>query len=478
MRTLTIALAAVCAAAFAATVPQSSIDDYYFSRPNCTNVTGTVIGEPPAYSTLRREDIAWLREAAAERAALQSRSWSGLSTSIVQEVTKIGSFPLSSSNTFSHFTSAKEWVNGTLETNIVVGWNYVTNMGSGIDKVRSASIDIAGGLSFGSGFSGYLSTNGADWLQSSQSIGGTNISWSLPPYTNIITTVSTSYPSYYIDDNWNYVDNTTQHVEIITMPMTNGTVSAWTNSWSVPLPFVQTKTTTNVIWRDRYDLLFTDMRLKTYDREKPEAFSGIPRYSTVTNWYGWLGGMSRLASEAIVTNGIECYYATWYGDEWETAPTNSTQTLRFYIEGGHAAVGGGWGHGFWPASGAHNLQLRTNFKWPLVTTGGVNRIKSATLYVVIDGHSDVFKNDRWNYDIGYFAKKIGSATQAGTPDPYGYVDFSVSVNLMSLYREAASALAFGYFPSMDGKDYCAEFSLVMTFYLVFDMAPWASLPDW
>ena len=119
MRTLTIALSAVCVAALAVTVPQASIDDYFFSRPNCTNLTGTVIGEPPAYTTLRREDIAWLREAAAERAALQSRSWNGLPISIKTVPNKIGSFPLSSSNTFSRYVTAKEWVSGSLQTNIV-----------------------------------------------------------------------------------------------------------------------------------------------------------------------------------------------------------------------------------------------------------------------------------------------------------------------------------------------------------------------
>ena len=148
-------------------------------------------------------DIAWLREAAAERAALQSRSWSGLSTSRVQ-VPKLGSFPLSSSNTFSKFTTAKEWVNGNLETNIVVGYNWVTNRGSGVDKVRiapSSSIDISSGLSFGSGFSGYLPADSNVWLQSSQAIGGDNISWNPPGHTNIITNVTTSYPSYYWGDN-------------------------------------------------------------------------------------------------------------------------------------------------------------------------------------------------------------------------------------------------------------------------------------
>ncbi len=469
-----LAVVASLLSAFAVTVPQSSIDKYYFSRPNCTNVTGTVIGQPPAYSTLRREDIAWLREAAAERAALQSRTWNGLSSSRVYTPV-LGSFPLSQTNRFYRYVTAKEWINNELQTNIVVGFNYVTNMGSGIDKVRSASIDIASSLSFGSGFSGYLSPNDADWLQSSQAIGGETFSFYLPGHTNIITNVTTSYPSYYWGDN-GYTDNTTQCVEVITMRMTNGTVSAWTNKWTVPLPLVETRATTNISWGYSYDLLFSGKQIVTYDAPKPEPFSGIPRYSTVTNWYGYLRGMSRLAEVVSATNNVKCYTADWYGDEWEYGGPREYDghPETMYVSGGYAGVGGGWGYGQWPASGGHTMYFQSGFKWPLVTTGGVNRIRSATLYVVIDGSSD----DWEHRETGYFAKNLGSATQAGTPSPYGYVIFSASVNHMALFREAASALGFSYFPSMDGKDYCDDFSLSMNYYLVYDLAPLASLPGW
>lgn len=475
-----IALLGACAAAFAAAVPQKSIGDYFFSRPNCTNVTGTVIGEPPAYSTLRREDIAWLREAAAERAALQTRSWRGLPTSRVLAPTEIGSFPLSSSNAFRRITTAKEWANGVLETNIVVGYNYVTNMGSGIDKVRKAPIDIAGALSFGGGFGGYLSTDDADWLQSSQTVvcegDDTGIWKYLTAHTNIITNVTTSYPSYYRDDNNNYVDNTTQHVEIITMPMTNGTVSAWTNSWRVPLPRVEALVTTNVLEWNRHDMLFTGREPKTYDIARPDAFAGIPRYSTVTNWYGWLRGMRRLADEVFVTNTIKRYYASWYADEFDDGyPTeNYSGGGGIGITGGRSEGVGGFGHGEWPDSGVHTMYFKSRFTWQLVTTGGVNRIEAATLYVVIDGSYRYVDSS----GSGFFAKKIGSAAQAGTPSTDGYVVFSAPVDSMSLCREAASAMGLGYFPSMDGKDYCNDFHLNFKYYLVFDTAPWASLPDW
>ncbi len=476
MRTLTIALSAVCVAALAVTVPQASIDDYFFSRPNCTNLTGTVIGEPPAYTTLRREDIAWLREAAAERAALQSRSWNGLPISIKTVPNKIGSFPLSSSNTFSRYVTAKEWVSGSLQTNIVVGYNSVTNMGSGIDVVRltpNSQIDIASGLSFGSGFSGYLSPNDTDWLQTSQTVKGENLPW----HTNIVTNVTTSYPSYYWGDN-GYTDNTTQCVGVITMRMTNGTVSVWTNSWRVPLPLVETRATTNTSWGLTYDLLFLSKQIVTYDAPKPEAFSGIPRYSTVTNWYGYLRGMSRLAEEVYETNWIKVISASWYDDEWEGEPWHGEAAPAYYsigINGGTTYDGTGWGYGQWPEDVGHDLGFSTSFNWDLVHTGSVNRISSATLYIVVTGISESEDEDE---DIaGYYAKNMGSISPSATPDQWGKVSYSKTVNFISLYKEAASALGMT-FPNLDGTDTCYRFIMSMAFYIVFDMAPWASLPGW
>lgn len=486
MPQLAIALLGACAAAFAAAVPQKSIGDYYFSRPICTNVTGTVIGEPPAYSTLRREDIAWLREAFAERRALLTRKWRGARRSIDLTPTAIGRYPLSSSNAFRRITTAKEWKNGVLETNIVVGYNYVTNFGTGIDRLRDTHLGITDDLSYEQyqDFDSYLSTDDADWLQSSQTVvcEGKDYyvafadRWGLStPHTNIITNVTTSYPSYYYDDNNEYVDNTTQHVEIITMPMTNGTVSAWTNSWRVPLPRVEAQATTNVLSGDYHDMLFTGREPKTYDIAEPEAFAGIPRYSTVTNWYGWLRGMRRLANEVDATNEIKSYRGQWAGGKFHNGyPSEYHDGDYIEISGGRDEGSGAWGHGTWPASGVHTMDFDSGFTWQLVTTGGVNRIEAATLYVVIGevyGYRDGAK-------YGSFAKKIGRAAQAETPSTGGNVVFSAPLDVMSLYREAASAMGLGYFPSMDGSDDCEYFHSFIKYYLVFDIAPWASLPDW
>lgn len=51
----------------AATTPLASASDYYFTVPGTSNIVGKVMGDGGDYKLVRQEDIAWLREAVAER---------------------------------------------------------------------------------------------------------------------------------------------------------------------------------------------------------------------------------------------------------------------------------------------------------------------------------------------------------------------------------------------------------------------------
>ena len=180
----------------AATVPQDSAGKYFFSTPYSTNLVGTVIGDPPAYRTLRREDIAWIREAACERAALAQGTWWGFEQARLEP--EFGRWPLSESNRFARFTAAREWRGGILETNIVVGWSLVTNaFGVGVLVARSAAddskpdgrIDAFAGLSFGSGTGRYLDASSNDFRAVGTRPGN------LPSDTTIVTSVTTNWGS-------------------------------------------------------------------------------------------------------------------------------------------------------------------------------------------------------------------------------------------------------------------------------------------
>lgn len=60
----------------AASTSLTSPTNYYFTVPGTTNIFGRVIGDGGDYKLVRQEDIAWLREAFAERNALAA--WSGV----------------------------------------------------------------------------------------------------------------------------------------------------------------------------------------------------------------------------------------------------------------------------------------------------------------------------------------------------------------------------------------------------------------
>ena len=103
---------ALCGGILAATVPQRSAADYYFTRPVMTNnIVGTVMGDPPAYHLPRSEDVAWLHEAYGERVALAGgepygNSWTGALEEVVGEAPEFGKWPLSETNRFTRWTTA------------------------------------------------------------------------------------------------------------------------------------------------------------------------------------------------------------------------------------------------------------------------------------------------------------------------------------------------------------------------------------
>lgn len=473
MKTITAFFAfAVCGVVVvAATVPQKTVGDYYFSRPIHTNLTGTVMGKPPAYTVLRYEDIAWLREAACERAALLSRSWRGLSTSRVL-MPQYGPFPLSQTNRFYRYSTAKEWQDGHMVTNITVGWNYVTNWGAGVDtKTGYASgKDIAQGLSFGSGFGGYLSTNDADWVQGSKTISGKGFDWHPPHITNVTTTVATNYPSSYWGDHGLTINRTTV-VEVVTMRMTNGTVSVYSNVWQVTKPRVETTTTTNVEYWQSYNLLFSSGRVMPYTTPKPASLSFFPRYSQVEKYYDWLGGMRRVALEVNYTNSVKGTGYSW--DTWDGEPevdSWQTSTSLIYAEGY-----GESGYGYTVNPGSFSLSFNSGFSWNVLHTGNVYRVSKAVLYAVVNVYLEDKAKNPTEYRGGYYAKRIGEMSKEGSPSSGVY--FTISVSIKGLIEEAAVAIGITP-PVFDGSWGFKTFGSSVVYYVVLDFAPWASLPGW
>lgn len=525
---------ALASAVRAASVPQTSADKYYFSRPNGTNaIQGRVIGSPPAYNVLRREDIAWLREAYCERAALKSRDWRGLAeTSVLAP--RFGPFPLSHSNTFHRYTTGVFWENGNRVTNIVVGYNYVTNAGSGIDsafaewtgislKIR---VDDEPGLTnTGHDSAGFLATNDALWADANIMYGT-----GYPAQTDIVTTVTTSYPSYYIEGG-RIVYNTKTNMSTYTMTMTNGTVNVYTNIWIENKPQVIETVSTNVSLSYSPGLMFRSKVIEGYTMPQPQDIrsGGILMMSAITNYYAWLAGARRLADCNVgFTNspkrvqrdwdeyGIEDESNSYHSNGYGCSVHGSSSYYNWYYKeddqwhpDSYSSYSGDYEY-FSPMS--FNAQFASQFSWDVIHAGGANRIKSATLYVVVHTEhmlrASSFK-DTTDYDGIYktfytnqqamAAFKLGQMTERGT-NSLGKIMFEYSVDLRDIAESALGMAGYefpslGFHPSfyfdppaasvdddrsLDGSaDTAEEFKAeIDTFHIVYDLAPSASLPGW
>lgn len=471
-----------------ATVPQKSQDDYYFSIPNATNsvtrtnLLGQVIGQPPAYRSLRREDVAWLREAACERAALAAGSWWTTNSVVRKEVPAFGHFPLSHTNRFSRYTIAREWRNGNLETNVVVGWNWVTNdygkaykrpseaTGKDLAKPENLTgIDVFGSLSFGADEYRYISgTNGL--LQGAQHIKGGQF----PAHTNIVTTVVTNWGGSSWGEGgieWHY----SNVVDVVTMPMTNGTTSVHTNAWRVSLPWETTSVSTNVTQGSVFDLLFDGREAKWDDAPAPAAMRPFPVYSYVTNAYAFLKGKRWLVDATANTNRLRSITYKWrfnhpdYPDEWHVLPdtrTNYTDSVGLHVSS--------YNEGYEAGNG--RLVFPTRFAWDVVHTGGVCRIKSATLYACVDVYADWWTGSSYTNAWGHYVKNVGTASKIETPQG-GKVCYEATVDGPSIANDGAAAIGAptrGSWAAWEDDE--ADYSV--SFFLVYELQPWASLPGW
>lgn len=305
----------------AATVPQDSADKYYFSRPNMqSNIVGVVMGDPPAYSLPRSEDIAWLREAWCERAALaqENPAWTGL-VDVVTLEPKFGRWTIEHTNDFARYVTAAEPTgDGGLSTNIVVGYETVTNKGSGLDSAHIVAVDPSSGVAAlvvntNNYFGGFLSTNDHEYISSARSE-------EYDPSTNEIFVVEISEKRVMVPA-WS---NLTEYVR---MRMTNGTESVWTNSWAQFAPTQVVVIATNRRHVAKYatgEWIFTNKLARGYDLAPPGKIRGILDTAAITNQYAYLRGAYRLARSAVTTNamldGKISYYESQQGQTPQVYP--------------------------------------------------------------------------------------------------------------------------------------------------------------
>ena len=217
----------------AATVTPNAASNYLFSTPlRPAHIKGLVMGSPPAYYVPRSEDIDWIEEAAAEREALRSGGFPSSENTVLRP--EFGKWDLAATNRFYRWVTA---VDAAGVTNVVVGYHLVTNSPASLFNravIDRENLNTRVGMAAGDLWNpigsmeyryGYLSTNATLTLGAKLCKEGiyTNI-YSVAGYTNVWTNATST----------------------ISMPMTNGTVSVHTNTWTATKHFPTTFTITNV----------------------------------------------------------------------------------------------------------------------------------------------------------------------------------------------------------------------------------------
>lgn len=224
---------------YAATAVPNAASNYIFTTPlRPAHIRGLVMGSPPAYYVPRSEDFDWLYEAYRERSCYR---WGNPSASTNTTLSaEFGKWGMAETNRFYRWVTA---VDAAGVTNVVVGFNIVTNPTSTAGSPRAeigdstwlpgkAAADFWNPTGASSYLYGYLDPDVS--LVTGALAYNDGVTW-----TNIYTLAG-------------YTNAWTNAFSTLTMPMTNGTVSVYTNRWSdyrhLPAEFVYT----NVVEADGF----------------------------------------------------------------------------------------------------------------------------------------------------------------------------------------------------------------------------------
>jgi len=505
---VTVSGVILLAAAMAETVPQDSPEKYYFTTPlHPGGIKGIVMGDPPAYRVMRSEDIDWLREAAAERAALLN----GAGPEKIRRylVPEFGKWPITAKNGWEKWTTAVFMENESIVTNIIARYAYRTNDLSGsLRMIKRESVMRTGRdeaiesetRKYGDVRKTVLTGLGIEDPEG-KTIGDGFVARGEEAWESVTNVTEIAVT------NWNGKASRTNET-YITMPMTNGTVSVHTNRWVEILPAVESVTVTNIAEKTLEGMIFTSGTVAMYEPESPGLLEGLFRTKGIRDWYevlkkakyGCYDGNGKPGAE-----DVEWYGRFWPKDEY-TSENTTTNTMKK----------GAWGQKSltaWRAvykgveekyedyelkdlvpkepevsiSGSMDEMygqgpyvIYTDLPYEIAHTGGVGRIDTATLFAYVyvwfgrnwrikgGNASSPYAYDEEGYTNKYYtvAKKIGEVTEI----PEGvevvafgatnrYVGFSCSISMRELLEGAARAAghafpSYGYGPPLEKE--CPE----------------------
>lgn len=383
----------------AASVTPSAATDYIFTTPLFpSSIRGEVMGDPPAYYDPRGEDVDWMFEAFEERFALMDGVMPSLDTHLYPS---FGTWSLSTTNNFFRWSTA---VNSSGDTNVVVGYSLLTNAPAFslasqdvvtlYNHIQSVWMSMRLGYETGSD-TDYRSRYLDDGAELSDSARVAYDRFRAPSYTNVTSSII-------------YTNIESTNVSFVVMPMTNGTVSVFTNRWTATFSFPVTNAVTNVVEACPID----------YCHALNGPFPGFPnaaefdaavtrpkRDGVTARMYDALRAARRLADDISITNVSPpsvIYSHSIYDSpdgqvETGGTTTNSSGSVGCsYTMDGINQMSYVWDsqsgqYVVYPqmsvtesCTPAYDAEAPTRFSSDVVTTGGAVRVEIEAAYAVVE----------------------------------------------------------------------------------------------
>ena len=382
-------------AAHAANVTPAAATNYYFTTPlRPAHIRGLVMGNPPVYYVPRSEDFDWINEATTER--LRLRDGASIGESVVLRP-EFGKWGLSETNRFHRWVTA---VDAAGVTNVVVGYHAVTNRPSsngspdpsfrnGFPRITttSAAADL-----YNFGYRNGLLDPDVQLVTQSRTYDDTGVA-----FTNVYTV------SYYT----NVVTNA---FSIIELPLTNGTVSVHTNTWSTYRGVLVSEPYTNVLAASAIDYCHVgDGMFPLYTNVPPIA--NVSRLNCnitdiITNDFAALRGATRLADHAVDSTNRITTVTTIYDSYGDIVTTNDDASAEwdYYFEAEHrwedVAVNPDYYSRLWarPVPNNHVVTVPTRFDSAVVTTGGVCRVAVEAAFAAVTIHYYRYSTNNQAYE--------------------------------------------------------------------------------
>ena len=288
-----------------------------------------------------------------------------------------------------------------------------------------------------------------------------------------------------------WIGTTTNHLSVITMPMTNGTVSVYTNSWSASLDSAVVETVTNVHSWTSLDYcqpegagIFGGLTNAPYlDMSAYTTIGHTPTVAALSNLCERLRHTSRLADVGEwPTNRLTTVVRERYGETVYPPSTNSYGSIEYSLSA-HTQTNG-YSDAAEKRSTPGILHIYTRFASDLCTTGGTSRVAVEALYADVTfvySHSD---DRNPSADIFIYTNAVVRLADPVLDLTGPGARVTVSYDAKAVCSAAASAAGLPAVPS-SGVAYVAENGIGISwsvyepvFNIIYSVTPAASLPDW